>query len=170
MHKPLRSFSQLSLSRTLKSLFLYLEYLLSRDWSPASVCKFKLRLKALWLVFCKVVQRQFELTAKRNVSKQVFQVSLGGECLLIVELAVLSETINDQFKIILRECYNEILKKRWTVDFGTGSIMHIFNNYSTSACWIWVGYNHLISNQREWNNCFIKNANKISRILPDYIC
>ena len=24
-----------------------------------------------------------------------------------------------------------------------------------------VGYNHLISNKREWNNCFIKNAHKI---------
>ena len=32
------------------------------------------------------------------------------------------------------------------------------------------GYNHLISNKREWNNCFIKNAHKISRILPDFIC
>ena len=46
----------------------------------------------------------------------------------------------------------------------------IFNNYSTSACWIWVGYNHLISNKLEWNNCFIKNARKILRILPDFIC
>ena len=31
-----------------------------------------------------------------------------------------------------------------------------------------VGYNHLISNKREWNNCFIKNAHKISRILSDF--
>ena len=30
-----------------------------------------------------------------------------------------------------------------------------------------VGYNHLISNKREWNNCFIKNAHKISMNLPD---
>ena len=30
--------------------------------------------------------------------------------------------------------------------------------------------NHLVSNKREWNNCFIKNARKISRILPDFIC
>ena len=35
-----------------------------------------------------------------------------------------------------------------------------------SACWIWVGHNHLISNKCEWNNCFIKNPHKISRILP----
>ena len=48
--------------------------------------------------------------------------------------------------------------------------MGIFNNYSTSACWIWVGYNHLISKKRQWNNCFIKNAHKISKILPDFIC
>ena len=34
----------------------------------------------------------------------------------------------------------------------------------------WVGYNHLISNKCEWNNCFIKNAHKILRILPDFIC
>ena len=58
---------------------------------------------------------------------------------------------------------------------------YIFNNYSTSARWIWdgrwptrikrrVGYNHLISNESEWNNCFIKNVNKISRNLPDFIC
>ena len=33
-----------------------------------------------------------------------------------------------------------------------------------------VGYNHLISNKHEGNNCFIKNPNKISRILPDFIC
>ena len=30
-----------------------------------------------------------------------------------------------------------------------------------------VGYNHLICNKREWNNCFIKNAHKISLNLPD---
>ena len=35
---------------------------------------------------------------------------------------------------------------------------------------VWVGYNHLISNKHEWNNCFIKNTHKISRILPDFIC
>ena len=33
-----------------------------------------------------------------------------------------------------------------------------------------VGYNHLISNKRGWNNCFIKNAHKILKILPDFIC
>ena len=33
-----------------------------------------------------------------------------------------------------------------------------------------VGYNHLISNKRKWNKCFIKSANKISRILSDCIC
>ena len=33
-----------------------------------------------------------------------------------------------------------------------------------------VGYDHLISNKHEWNYCFIKNAHKISRILPNYIC
>ena len=33
-----------------------------------------------------------------------------------------------------------------------------------------VGYNHLTSNKCKWNNCFIKNAHKISRILLDFIC
>ena len=33
-----------------------------------------------------------------------------------------------------------------------------------------IRYNHLISNKRGWNNCFIKNAHRISRILPDFIC
>ena len=46
----------------------------------------------------------------------------------------------------------------------------IINNHSMSAHWICVGYNHLISNRREWNNCFIKNAHKISQILPDFMC
>ena len=32
-----------------------------------------------------------------------------------------------------------------------------------------VDYNHLISNKREWNNCFIKNADKTSLNLPDLI-
>ena len=44
------------------------------------------------------------------------------------------------------------------------SILRLINNYSTSARWIWVGYNHLISNKREWNNCFVKNAAVITRI------
>ena len=48
-------------------------------------------------------------------------------------------------------------------------IIMIINNYCTSAGWIWVGYNLLISNKREWNNWFIKNDHNISRILPDFI-
>ena len=30
-----------------------------------------------------------------------------------------------------------------------------------------VGYNHLISNKREWNNCFIKNNQQIMLDLAD---
>ena len=47
-------------------------------------------------------------------------------------------------------------------------IIMIIENYSTSARWIWVGCNHLISNNREWNSCFTKKAHKISMNLPDY--
>ena len=36
----------------------------------------------------------------------------------------------------------------------------IFNNYSTSVRWIWVNFNHLVSNKLEWNNCFIKTPTK----------
>ena len=32
-----------------------------------------------------------------------------------------------------------------------------------------VGYNYFISNKLEWNNCFNKNADKISIILPEFI-
>ena len=50
----------------------------------------------------------------------------------------------------------------------------IYNNYSMSSSWIWsdkitnervarVGYNHFISNEGEWNNCFSKFSN---RVLP----
>ena len=31
-----------------------------------------------------------------------------------------------------------------------------------------VGYNHLISNKREWNNCFIKNHQKILLDFADF--
>ena len=31
-----------------------------------------------------------------------------------------------------------------------------------------VGYNHLISNKREWNNCFIKNNQEILLDLADF--
>ena len=48
-------------------------------------------------------------------------------------------------------------------------LLCIFNNYSTSVRWIWVRHNHHISNKRE-RNCFTKNAHKVSRILPDFIC
>ena len=48
---------------------------------------------------------------------------------------------------------------------------HLTIMYSMSARWIWVGYNHLISNKREWNNyCFIKNVHKLSKIHPNFIC
>ena len=43
-------------------------------------------------------------------------------------------------------------------------MLRLINNYSTSARWIWVGYNYLISNKREWNNYFLKNAAVITRI------
>ena len=48
-------------------------------------------------------------------------------------------------------------------------IKESLNNYSTSARWIWFGHNHLMPSKREWNNCFIRNAPKIRRILPDFI-
>ena len=32
-----------------------------------------------------------------------------------------------------------------------------------------VGYNHVISNKYQWNNCFIKNVHKIPMSLPDFI-
>ena len=31
-----------------------------------------------------------------------------------------------------------------------------------------VGYNHLISNKREWNNCFIKNRQEMLIDLADF--
>ena len=37
------------------------------------------------------------------------------------------------------------------------------------GAWRRVCYNHLISNKREWNNCFIKSAHKISGILRLYL-
>ena len=31
-----------------------------------------------------------------------------------------------------------------------------------------VGYNHIISNKRKWNNCFIKNNQEILLVLTDF--
>ena len=45
----------------------------------------------------------------------------------------------------------------------------LFNNHFTSA----IGYELAIIityPTSEWNNCFTKNAHKVSRILPDFIC
>ena len=44
----------------------------------------------------------------------------------------------------------------------------IINNYSTSARWICVGYNHLISNKRGWNNCFklLKTPTEYRKFFP----
>ena len=52
---------------------------------------------------------------------------------------------------------------------GQSNTLYIFNNYSTSARWIWVGYNYLIFNKREWNNCPINKTHKTSTILPDFV-
>ena len=57
--------------------------------------------------------------------------------------------------------------------------LQIINNYSTSAHGYEVidsqrgtkrrvGYNHLISNKREWNNCFIKNHQQILLYFADF--
>ena len=48
----------------------------------------------------------------------------------------------------------------------------IYNNYSMSPSWIWsdkitkervarVSYNHFISNEGQWNNCFSKFSNQV---------
>ena len=63
--------------------------------------------------------------------------------------------------VSIHECWKAITKKEtWRTPF------RIFNNYSTSSGWIWVGYNHLISNKREWNNCFIKTPTKYREFFP----
>ena len=39
--------------------------------------------------------------------------------------------------------------------------LRLLNNYSMSTCWIQDGrLNYLISNKREWNNCFIKDTQR----------
>ena len=52
-----------------------------------------------------------------------------------------------------------IFKKLSRWEIRKKYILLVFNNYSTSARWIWVSYDYLISNKREWNNCFIKIDN-----------
>ena len=54
----------------------------------------------------------------------------------------------------------------WSFEHPVVFIWSIFNNYSTSAHWIWSGYNHLISNKPEWNNCFIKTPTNYREFSP----
>ena len=58
----------------------------------------------------------------------------------------------------MRPLYNEVL-----------GIIHNYSTYSTSVCQIQDGREPTRS-KCEWNNYSIKNAHKISRILPDFIC
>ena len=89
------------------------------------------------------------------------------------------------FNISVHHFWADAIWSTFTWSMSAKVVLHrrkiyIINNYSTRVCWIWddysqlgatllVGYNHLISNKREWNNCFIKNAHKISLNLPDLI-
>ena len=77
-----------------------------------------------------------------------------------------------------KDCHVD--QKKWLIS-GNVAIwtVHVlekvlYNNYSMSSSWIWsdkitnervarVGYNHFISNEGEWNNCFSKFSN---RVLP----
>ena len=40
--------------------------------------------------------------------------------------------------------------------------------FKTQADYSRVGYNHLISNKREWKNCFIKNNQEMMLDLADF--
>ena len=44
------------------------------------------------------------------------------------------------------------------------------NSQRSTWHWVdcWVGYDHLISNKRKWNNCFIKNNQEIWLGVPDF--
>ena len=66
------------------------------------------------------------------------------------------------------------LENAWEFNRGFTERNELNNNYSMSLRWIWsdkitnervarVGYNHVISNKGEWNNCFSKFSN---RVLP----
>ena len=73
------------------------------------------------------------------------------------------------------DSWRRIVHDSWSARFRLTTHYHrLFNNYSMSSSWIWsdkianervarVGYNHIISNKGEWNNCFSKFSN---RVLP----
>ena len=87
-------------------------------------------------------------------------------CLIPLLLVVYTQ----QLKILVTTLHLHPVVAQWP-NFVTVGCITVYN-YSMSACWIWVGYNHLISNKRAWNNnyCFIKNAHKMLRNLPNFIC
>jgi len=65
-------------------------------------------------------------------------------------------------KVLTKFPYSKQVDLSENIKWVLYSLYHynIINNYSTSA-YCRVGYIHLISNKREWNNCFVKNAPKI---------
>ena len=83
-------------------------------------------------------------------------------------------------KVTYGKCATRVLDEvaygiyEWLSSQWNTPVYIINNNYSMSPRWIWsdkitnerverVGYNHLISNKGEWNNCFSKLSN---RVLP----
>ena len=59
-----------------------------------------------------------------------------------------------------------IFKRRFRCRCRCGFLKSLIDSQGRS--WRRVGYNHLISNKREWNKCFIKNNQEILLDLADF--
>ena len=83
-----------------------------------------------------------------TVSQQVFQVTHK-----LVHKPKQTSFLSD--KDMLRYP-NSIIREAVSLvpvyDHSSTSLWYLTINYSMTARWVWVGYNHLISNKREWNN------------------
>ena len=81
------------------------------------------------------------------------------------------------FKIPRHERQRERQKNNY-IGFARAShlFVHFFSSFSTTTMWTenactfpgitLAPSNHLISNKREWNNCFIKKGKKYPEFLP----
>ena len=99
-----------------------------------------------------------------------FQLSHTGKPSLTVTYSVILAFGTSPFNTVIIFVWNT--QTVFHVVLKGHSVGHeLLNNYSTSVRWIWIGYNHIMSNKREWNNCFIKIASKIGHFrVPLCLC
>ena len=110
------------------------------------------------------------LSRKSNHKKEKSMVSfMHHQHNIICSQTQLGDTVHEQTTICRQLFAGHVVASRPMKRKKNLHQMIINNIIIPPVHWIWVGYNYVISNKCKWN-CFIKNAHKILRILPKFIC